>query len=565
MAGSLSILPFVVIAAGLVSAGFLHYLWPYRHEPGGWFFIGTIAAETLWTLSYGLALFVFDPTIRPWFELPIWLGTNFIGVFFLAFALEYTGRGEIVRSPVMAAIVGLQLLHTAIVATNPIHHIAWSSYQITPIFGAATVTYTHTLWLSINFTGIYLMVAGGAFLLFDAFFSYGGLYRVQAAAIALSPVLPGLAFLLWLLELGSSPPLNVTPLTFPIHLGFVFYAFFRQNMFELTPAARRASERTAIEDLGTAVIVVDDGERIINLNAEARRVFGLEDQSVLGDSLRRILPDLDPSEPESTLSLETDGQRREHAVSTGPLRDSAERVIGYTIVLQDITTEKQREQRLGVLNRVLRHNLRNDLNVVRGYVEMVREGVEDEEFAGYLEIAEDMTDNVIDLGEKARQIEDSLSAEATTNPIRLHRRLETISADLESRFHHGEICIDIPAGLTIRGTEQLIDSVFENLIENALEHNPEDDARVDIVVVERGDGEGTATIEIRDNGPGIPAHELTVLETDEETPLEHGSGLGLWLVEWGIRTLGGTFSVSTSDEGTTVSLVLPIADAASSE
>lgn len=71
MAGAPSVLPLVIIAAGLVSVGFIRYLWAYRHVPGGWFFIGTIAAEPLWTLAYGLALSVFDPAIRPWFERPI--------------------------------------------------------------------------------------------------------------------------------------------------------------------------------------------------------------------------------------------------------------------------------------------------------------------------------------------------------------------------------------------------------------------------------------------------------------------------------------------------------------
>jgi hypothetical protein len=47
-----------------------------------------------------------------------------------------------------------------------------------------------------------------------------------------------------------------------------------------------------------------------------------------------------------------------------------------------------------------------------------------------------------------------------------------------------------------------------------------------------------------------------VLEALEETALEHGSGLGLWLVKWGVGALGGTVTFDTTD-GTTVTLALP--------
>jgi signal transduction histidine kinase len=551
-------LPLLVLGAGLVSGAFLRYLWPYRDSPGGWFFIGTIACETLWIVAYGLALFVFDPALRPWFELPIWVGANFIGVCFLAFALEYTGRGGLVRSPWMLGLVSLQLLHTAIVATNPVHHIAWDGYQISPMFGAATVTYSHTLWLSVNFSGIFLMVAAGAFLLFDTFFSYGRLYRTQAAAIALSPVLPGLAFLIWLIQIGSSPPLNFTPLTFPVHLGFVFYAFFRRNMFELTPAARRASDRAAIEDLGSPVVVVDDGRRVINLNTQTRRVLGVEGEDVLGEPLDAILPEVDVTATDQTLSLTTVDGPRQFAATTAALTDASGRTVGHSVVLSDVTAEKRREQRLGVLNRVLRHNLRNDLNVVQGYIDLAAERVDDPEVAEMLETADEMTAGVVAHGEKARRIEETVSAEPTAGAVALAPVLEGIVADFERDGPDGEVTIGVSDSLRLQGSERLVDELFRNLLENALQHTRAPDPRAEVTLVE-ADGD-TATIAVRDNGPGIPSHEVEVLEAESETPLEHGSGLGLWLVFWGVRSLGGELTFEADDAGTTVTPVLPMAD-----
>ena len=173
-------LPWLAVGAllsGVASVAFLRYLWPYREEPGARFFIGTIACEALWAFAYGVALFVFDPALRQLFEVPIWLGINFIGVFFLAFALEYTGRSSLLRSRWMGGLVVLQALHTLIVATNSLHQVAWSDYHVEPGFGAATVAYTHEPWLFVNVTGVILAVAAGSFLLTDTFFSYGPLYR----------------------------------------------------------------------------------------------------------------------------------------------------------------------------------------------------------------------------------------------------------------------------------------------------------------------------------------------------------------------------------------------------
>lgn len=56
-------------------------------------------------------------------------------------------------------------------------------------------------------------------------------------------------------------------------------------------------------------------------------------------------------------------------------------------------------------------------------------------------------------------------------------------------------------------------------------------------------------IEIRDNGSGIPDHERDVLQRDEESSLEHGSGIGLWLAYWAIENSGGELRFPDTDGG----------------
>lgn len=547
------------LLSGFVSLGFIRYLWPYRNRLGGRFFIATIACEALWSLSYGVALLVFDPDLRELFEIPIWLAINFIGVFFLAFALEYTGRGSLLRSKLMGGIVGLQVLHTLIVVTNPLHHVAWSNYQVEPLYGAATVTYAHQPWLFVNAAGFILMIGVASFLLADTVFSYGPLYRTQAAAIALSPIFPGLPFLLWLVEVPSSPPLNLTPLVFPIHLAFDMYAFFSRDMFDLVPAARRVADRASLDNLGTPVVILDSDNRIIELNREAARLLGTTPGDALGDPLGEHLPEVDPRETRQTVSLLQEDRRREYAVTTAPLEDARGTIVGATIVFQDITAERQREQRLAVLNRVLRHNLRNDLNVVKGYVDIARDRVDDPDVRDKLDIAHAKTDAVLDLGETARAIEHALGSDATTTAIDLSGVLDEIVTDLEDAYPDATIDLDVPRDLELSGNSLAVRGVFTELVENALEHADTPTVQVSVRYLGREDGTGRAIIEVHDDGPGIPEMELDVLTADRETALEHGSGLGLWFIEWGVGSLGGSIDFEITSDGTTAHLRLPTA------
>jgi sensor histidine kinase regulating citrate/malate metabolism len=73
------------------------------------------------------------------------------------------------------------------------------------------------------------------------------------------------------------------------------------------------------------------------------------------------------------------------------------------------------------------------------------------------------------------------------------------------------------------------------------------------------DGQGVDIV-VEDSGPGIPEHELTVIEEGQETALTHGSSIGLWLIHWGLNSIRGAVSFDTTGAGTTVTLRVPSLD-----
>ncbi|MFB6196920.1 MAG: ATP-binding protein, partial [Halobacteriaceae archaeon] len=98
-----------------------------------------------------------------------------------------------------------------------------------------------------------------------------------------------------------------------------------------------------------------------------------------------------------------------------------------------------------------------------------------------------------------------------------------------------------------------------NAPRDAVEHGSTAAQPVTITVeyVDRDD-EDRVRIEIADEGPGIPDHVLRALEAERETPLEHTTGLGLWLAQWVVTLSGGTLAFDTDDSrGTVVAVELP--------
>ncbi len=526
---------------------FLYRVWPYRDRPGGRVFVVLVGMMVLWAGTYAAALTVFDPGLRRLFEGPLWLAVNGVGVAFFAFALAYTGRNYLLRSPLVLAVGAALAASTVVVATAPGHGLVQANYTVDPVYGAATVTYDRGAWFYLTVGLDYLLVTVGVLLLADTVVSYGQDYRRQAVAVALSPLPVVLASLPWLFRIGPAWQLNLTALAFPFHLALDMYALFQARMFVLTPGVRRAGERAAIDDLGTAVVLVDDADRVVTLNAEAERVLDVSAAAALATPVADLIGADRLKSDGGTVTIGTGGIDRRYAVSASPFTDARGEPIGRTIVLQDVTREHRREQRLTVLNRVLRHNLRNDLTVVRGHAEIVAAQLEDPDLRDHAETVIDETEGLVALGEKARTFEAIAGTEATADPVPMGPLLRDVVADARREAPEATVDVDVPDGVTVETDAELVRLAVGELVENALVHGG---SAPEVVVGLSVDDDGESiAVTVADDGPGIPDHEVAVLGDDAETDLEHASGIGLWLVQWSVDALGGSLTFETG-EGT---------------
>jgi signal transduction histidine kinase/PAS domain-containing protein len=220
---------------------------------------------------------------------------------------------------------------------------------------------------------------------------------------------------------------------------------------------------------------------------------------------------------------------------------------------------REREQNLDlmrqVFSRVLRHNIRNELQFVQATNERLASDL-DGEHGEMAARTVSVIDDVIALSEKARDIERLVEQDQTPRSLALRDILRRILRTVSAEFPAVSFRLDAPPECVVEAPPA-IGLVFENLVENAAEHNTAPEPTVEVVVSQ---DEDVVEVSVRDNGPGIPENELSVRNRGEETALEHGTGLGLWVVDWVITNSAASieFDTTTGGEGgTEVTVRLP--------
>jgi signal transduction histidine kinase len=522
-------------AALLAGVGLcLHGLYCYRRwtEPG----VGPFAAVTVVLGAGGIGgavVALLFGRATPEGVVPLWSNVALTGwvlamVPWVLFAFEYTGRYERIRWRTRAAIafpvVGAMSLLI-------LQGIAVPATILTQLFGSVALLYTFAL------------VAVGSYLLLRTTYNYGHLSLFQGASLTLSGVAP-----LVLLnsvgtigsDVGNTVVFGLYALAFVTpFLGFVL-AVFRYDMFDSTPAAGTIGERAIPRETDDLVVVVDRDQRVIKLNETAAETLGVDRTAPLGNPLANLLGrSVEELRDLETVELTTAVGTRKFDPQVTSFTDQHGRRLGSLLSLRDVTDRELRKQRLEVFNRVLRHNLRNRIDVIKSNAAAVAEETDTDHAAAIQKSA----DGLVSLSSKARATDELVSRPTQAAPGNLAEMVRDL-VDAE------EVRLDVPDVAPLVTDWDALRWTVESAIENAVEHA---ESAVTVSVEPTDDG---YAVVVADDGPGIPESELASLDAETETSLQHGTGLGLWQLKWGVTKLHGDLDFDTAD-GTTVRITVP--------
>jgi signal transduction histidine kinase len=210
-------------------------------------------------------------------------------------------------------------------------------------------------------------------------------------------------------------------------------------------------------------------------------------------------------------------------------------------------------RRLGFLNDLLGHDVRNDVAVVDAYAQgLAADYGPDERLEGIRR----KVDHVTDLIRVAGELNEAETADRDLRPVDLSTVVRRAAERAREGFPEATVRVEgeLPEGATVRA-DSLVGSVFDNLLRNAVQHGGETPE----VVVSATAVEEAVRVRVADDGPGVPDSVREDLfgegASDEDSA---GSGLGLYLVARLVDRYGGRVEVAENEpNGTVFTVRLP--------
>ncbi|MGM0404545.1 MAG: sensor histidine kinase [Thermoplasmatota archaeon] len=195
------------------------------------------------------------------------------------------------------------------------------------------------------------------------------------------------------------------------------------------------------------------------------------------------------------------------------------------------------------LHSMLRHDLKNKLQVAVGYLQLMRDTELNEQQEQFVEKALNSLKESNQLISKVRNIRSIWDREGYE--VNLEKILSQVVGEYRTLAGERDIVIEVEgSGGTVIGSE-LYKNLFSNLIDNSIKHS---DCDKIIIQVKEGDEQVTVTVE--DDGKGIPEGiKDNLFDFGVKMGDNAGNGLGLSYVKEVVEKYDGNIELKESEMG----------------
>jgi signal transduction histidine kinase len=238
-----------------------------------------------------------------------------------------------------------------------------------------------------------------------------------------------------------------------------------------------------------------------------------------------------------------------------------QKLIGWMIILRDITEERQVAQARELITETLVHDLRSPLGAVLAALDFAEKELSQDNFltdtvGQALQIARKSGKRIWEMVESLMEMSrlQSGTMDLELTPINLPIFITGVLDEFSSQAAEADILLlnQIPDNLpSVMADPSKLARVMANLIDNAIKFTP---AQGRIAVTANLHQDEMVAIQVCDNGPGVPVEfRQAIFERFTQVPGQRGRrrgfGLGLAFCKYVVEAHGGHIWVDTSPGG----------------
>ncbi len=327
----------------------LYYIEKYKATPGAKYCAFLLVSIGFYSFFYALEISATDVDTFLLFYKLEYIGIAIIPLFFMLFAITYSGKKDLLSKPLVAVFLSIPLVTLLLVFTTEYHNLFHKRFYINydglfPVFA-----YEPGIWYWVHFSYAILCIIISLGFLFGMLQGTLPFFRKQIIFVIIGSSMPFLTLLIHLLGLA---PWGIDPAPFSLTLSaiIIYIGFTRYKLFNLVPLARGL----LFDNLLDSVIVFDNEQRVVDYNSSA-----MKNQYIKTKDIGAHISDL-PEPWCDLLKRENESSKRNvieiKKMNAGsilwfnitflPLYDHYGSTIGKMVLINNITERKNAEEEL---------------------------------------------------------------------------------------------------------------------------------------------------------------------------------------------------------------------------
>lgn len=567
------------------------HAWRRRASPIVAYFMVVVAAQLIWVVAYGFEVVLTDLRAMTIAAKTAYLGIVAICPALLLVAFHLTGRARWVTRESIALLSVVPVL-TLLALWLPTG-LVWQDVQLargTP-FPEIRTTRGWGFWAHVAYAYSILVFVTG--LLAQKLWRDRTRGRREALTVLGGLSFPWASNALFLSGIELIPAVDLTPFAFSVTAAGLAWSLSHRGLLTLLPVSRG----DLLEKMTDAVIVLDDDDRIAEINATARELLGVsrvpgqevhEAFAAFPDLLERVNA---VSPMRSEVNFGEGIVQRSFDLQVSVLQTRRGKPAGRMLVLRDVTVRKYWEAELARSKEAaesatvakseflanMSHEIRTPMNGVLGVTDLLLDTNLDHE---QKDLARTIHSSATALLEILNDILDFSKIEAghlevESVPFDLRDSVESVRSLLSFRAREKKIdlVVEHPEDLHdfYFGDPTRVRQILTNLTGNAIKFTNEGSVRIEVAIQPQGDI-SEITINVIDTGIGMDERQLARIfdkfsQADASTTRRFGgTGLGLSIArELARRMDGDVHATSRSGEGSTFTTRIRLPHAAAKQ